>query len=54
MQPIYQKLLGTKQGDFPKAEDICRRMICPPIYTDMGTEDANYVIEKFKEALGEI
>jgi len=54
MQPAYQRLLGTKLGDFPKAEDICRRMICPPMYTDMSVEDANYVIEKFKEALGEI
>jgi dTDP-4-amino-4,6-dideoxygalactose transaminase len=54
MQPAYQRLLGTKPGDFPKAEDVCRRMICPPMYTDMSVEDANYVIEKFKEALGEI
>jgi dTDP-4-amino-4,6-dideoxygalactose transaminase len=54
MQPVYQRLLGTKPGDFPKAEDVCRRMICPPIYTDMDVEDANYVVEKFKEALGEI
>jgi dTDP-4-amino-4,6-dideoxygalactose transaminase len=54
MQPAYQRLLGTKPGDFPKAEDVCRRMVCPPMYTDMSVEDANYVIEKFKEALGEI
>jgi len=54
MQPVYQKLLGTKPGDFPKAEDVCKRMICPPIHAGMSIEDANYVTEKFKEALGEI
>lgn len=54
LQPIYQRILKTKQGDFPKAEDVCRRMICPPIYTGMTLEDAKYVVDKFKEALEEI
>ena len=54
LQPIYQRILKTKQGDFPKAEDVCRRMICPPIYTGMTLEDAKYVVDKFKEVLGEI
>lgn len=54
LQPLYQRLLGTKQGDFPSAEEVCRRMICPPIYTDMSIEDAEYVIEKFKEVLAEV
>ncbi|RLG17571.1 hypothetical protein DRN63_02845 [Nanoarchaeota archaeon] len=54
LQPIYQRILKTKQGDFPKAEDVCRRMICPPIYTGMTLEDAKYVVDKFKEVLEEI
>ncbi|MEM0085036.1 MAG: DegT/DnrJ/EryC1/StrS family aminotransferase [Candidatus Methanomethylicia archaeon] len=54
MQPIYQKLLGTRQGDFPNAEDVCKRMICPPIYSGMSIEEAEYVVEKFREVLGEI
>jgi len=52
MQPIYRRLLGVKEGDFQAAEDVCRRMICPPIYSGMSAEDANYVTEKFKEVLG--
>jgi dTDP-4-amino-4,6-dideoxygalactose transaminase len=54
LQPLYQKLLGVREGDFPNAEDIGRRMICPPMYTEMNIESANYVIEKFEEALREI
>nr|MDO8044215.1 DegT/DnrJ/EryC1/StrS family aminotransferase [Candidatus Baldrarchaeota archaeon] len=54
LQPLYRRLLGTKKGDFPKAEDVCSRMICPPIYTEMSIEDAKYVIEKFKEVLAEV
>lgn len=54
LQPLYQRLLGTKLGDFPRAEDVCKRMMCPPMYTDMNNEDAEYVVEKFKEVLAEV
>lgn len=54
LQPIYRRLFRTREGDFPNAEDVCRRMICPPLYTGMNIEDAAYVIEKFEEALAEI
>lgn len=54
LQPVYKRLLGTKEGDFPVAEDVCGRMICLPIYTQMGVEDAEYVNDKLEEALSEI
>lgn len=49
LQPLYRKLLRTKEGDFPAAEDACKRMICLPIYTEMTIQDAGYVVEKLKE-----
>ncbi len=54
LQPIYQKILNIQVGEFPNAEDVCRRMICPPIYTSMTIEDVNYVIESFKKTLERI
>lgn len=54
MQPVYKRLLGTKEGDFPIAEDVCKRMICLPIYAQMSEKDAEYVTDKLKEALSEI
>jgi len=54
LQPVYKKLLGTKEGDFPVAEDICRRMICLPIYTEMNIKDAEYVTDKLKQTLSEM
>jgi len=54
LQPIYKQLLGTKKGDYPQAEDACKTMICLPLYAQMTTEDAQYVIEKLKETLSEI
>ena len=52
LQPIYKLLLGTKEGDFPRAEKACRRMVCLPIYASMSSEDAEYVISCVKRVLG--
>jgi len=54
LQPIYQGLLGYKKGDFPMAEDVCSRMLCLPMYTQMGMEEAGYVIGMVKEVLSEV
>lgn len=53
LQPVYRELLGTKEGDFPAAEDVCRKMVCLPIYVQMTDGDREYVIEKVGEALSE-
>jgi len=54
LQPIYQKLLGAKRGNFPVAEEVCERMVCLPMYAQMNLEDAQYVIEKINETLSEL
>ncbi len=51
LQPLYQKLLGTRKGDFPRAEDVCGRMVALPIYPQMTVEESEYVIEKIKKVL---
>jgi len=53
LQPAYQKLLGTKEGDYPASEDACRRMLCLPIHSWMTIEDAEYVIEMLSASLSE-
>lgn len=54
LQPIYKQLLGVREGDFPLAEDACKKMMCLPLYAQMTQEDAQYVIEKLKETSSEI
>jgi len=54
LQPIYRKLLGTKEGDFPVAEDTCKKMICLPMYPQMTLDDADYVVENLADSLAEI
>jgi dTDP-4-amino-4,6-dideoxygalactose transaminase len=54
VEPIYKQILGTKEGDFPQAEDVCKKMLCLPLYAQMTMEEAEYVIEKLKEAMSEM
>jgi len=54
MQPVYKRLLKVKEGDFPVAEDACRRMICLPIYSQMTIDEARYVTEKVKDVLSSL
>jgi dTDP-4-amino-4,6-dideoxygalactose transaminase len=54
LEPVYKQMLGTKEGDFPLAEDACKRMICLPLYAQMTKEDEQYVIEKLKETISKM
>jgi len=54
MQPVYQRLLEVKEGDFPVAEDVCKRMVCLPMYSQMTLSEAEYVVEHIKEVLSEL
>ena len=54
MQPLYQRLLKVNEGDFPVAEDVCKRMVCLPMYSQMTLSEAEYVVEQIKEVLSEL
>jgi len=54
MQPVYKRLLKVKEGDFPVAEDVCRRMLCLPIYSQMTMDEARYVVEKANQVSSSI
>lgn len=53
LQPLYRRLMGTKEGDFPNAEDVCKRMICLPLHAGMSIDDAKYVVENVRQVLSE-
>ncbi|MGD9131070.1 MAG: DegT/DnrJ/EryC1/StrS family aminotransferase [Candidatus Bathyarchaeota archaeon] len=54
MQPIYQKLLGTRKGDFPNSEDVCGRMIALPMYTQLTLKEVEYVVKNVRKVLSKI
>jgi dTDP-4-amino-4,6-dideoxygalactose transaminase len=51
LQPIFKDLYGFKEGDFPVAEDICKRQICLPVFATMTEEQAKYVVDSLMEVL---
>jgi UDP-4-amino-4,6-dideoxy-N-acetyl-beta-L-altrosamine transaminase/dTDP-4-dehydrorhamnose reductase len=51
-QPYYQKNLGTRWGDHPRAENYYRRCLSIPLYPAMTDEDVSKVIKALKESLG--
>jgi len=53
MQPIYQRLLKVREGDFPMAEEACRKMVCLPMYSQMTLDEARYVVKNVHEVLSE-
>lgn len=51
LQPIFRELCGNSEGDFTKAEEICRKHICLPISAVMTDEEAKYVLSSLKEVM---
>ncbi len=51
LQPILKSVVGYKEGDYPIAEDLCKRMICLPISAVMTKAEAEYVIDSLKKVL---
>lgn len=46
LQPVFQRMIGTKPGLLPHTEGLLSRHICLPIHAQMRTEDAQYVVER--------
>jgi dTDP-4-amino-4,6-dideoxygalactose transaminase len=52
-QPLHLQecfeYLGYKEGDFPISEEIAKKIISIPIYSELPREQQDFVIEKIKE-----
>jgi len=51
LQPIFKTLYGFKGGEFPVAEDLCKRQICLPVFTRMMGKEARYVTRSLREVI---
>ena len=51
LQPIFKDSDGYKDGDYPAAEDLCRRMICLPMSAIMTEGEAEYVIDSLRKVM---
>jgi len=51
LQPVFKDRYGFKGGEFPVAEDLCKRQICLPVFAGMSQEQAKHVANSLKEVL---
>ena len=51
LQPYYRRLLGTRPGDFPAAENYHARALTLPLFPRMEDSDLERVVRSMKEAL---
>lgn len=49
LQPLYQRVLHTKKGDFRNCEAFYERIVSLPLYPSMSGEDVNYVADAICE-----
>lgn len=49
LQPIFKG--QYQEGDFPLAEDICKKHICLPVYQGMGKQNAEYVVDSLLKVI---
>ncbi|HID57032.1 TPA: DegT/DnrJ/EryC1/StrS family aminotransferase [Candidatus Poribacteria bacterium] len=45
LHPFYRKRYGYKAGDFPKAEEAYRQVVTLPLFSGMGDEEVDLVID---------
>lgn len=48
LQPVYRKRFGYREGDFPNAERFSGTCLSIPMFPDMSSEEAEYVIKNIK------
>jgi len=48
LQKVYEDM-GWKEGDFPVAESISKRILPLPMYPELTDEQVDYVIETIKD-----
>ena len=51
LQPYYRKKFGFKEGDFPIAESIAKRVFQVPVHPYLLAEDLEIIVETIKEIL---
>ncbi len=53
LQPLYRQM-GHKEGELPVAENVSKRTLAIPFYTDMDYEDQKTAVEILKEAIEKV
>lgn len=49
LQPIYKKMFGYKEGDFPKSEEQSKQILDLPMFPELKDNEIKYISEKIHE-----
>jgi perosamine synthetase len=53
LQPVYQRLYGYYDGQFPVADTVLKHTCCLPIYSQMTDDEVDYVSRSLKTTLAD-
>jgi dTDP-4-amino-4,6-dideoxygalactose transaminase len=53
LQPIYRRLYGYKEGDFPQSELLCNTALSLPMFPELTKPEITYVCGKIHEFFGQ-
>ena len=48
-QPLYKKMFGYKEGDFPESEELSAQAMDLPMFPGLNDEQIKYISEKIHE-----
>lgn len=51
LQPVYRRKFGYREGMYPNAEDVARRVIALPLFIELTTAEQRHVVDSVREAL---
>lgn len=52
LQPIYKKLFGYKEGNYPVSEQFSSEVVSLPMFPEITKDEAKFVCEKILEVIG--
>jgi len=52
LQPVYRRLFGYKDGDFPNSELLCKTALSLPMFPGLEKQGVEYICEKIHEFFG--
>ncbi|MBI2053780.1 MAG: DegT/DnrJ/EryC1/StrS family aminotransferase [Candidatus Staskawiczbacteria bacterium] len=51
LQPFYRKQFGYKEGDFKTAENVSKRTLALPFFSDLTEKEIDFVVKNLKEII---
>ncbi len=49
LQPVYREMLGHKEGDFPKSEELSAQVLCLPMHVNLKHDEVKEVCDAIME-----